>query len=79
MNVLYFARAADAAGCREEEWDVQRPLPLDGFWDEAIRRHPKLAGLKAQCRVASGHDYVRSDDTLDPNHEAAIIPPVSGG
>lgn len=79
MKVLYFAQAADAAGCREEKWDIPFPISMQAFWDEAIHRHPKLAGLKSQCRVASGMDYIADNGQLDPTQEAAVIPPVSGG
>lgn len=79
MKVLYFAQAALAAGCREEDWPVGRELSLEDFWSEAIRRHPALEGLAAQCRVASGMNYVAGGQCLDPQAEAAVIPPVSGG
>ncbi len=79
MKVLYFAQAADAAGCREEEWDVVGPLSLADYWEEAIRRHPALVDLRSQCRVAAGGSYVGTGDLLDPAGEVAMIPPVSGG
>ncbi len=79
MRVLYFARAADAAGCRDEEWDVAGPLSLEDYWDEAIRRHPALAELRSKCRVAAGGSYVGMGELLDPGGEVAMIPPVSGG
>ena len=79
MKVLYFAQAADAAGCREEEWAVESELSLEEFWAEALRRHPALAGIAKQSRVASGMRYIDSSQRLDRHEEAAIIPPVSGG
>lgn len=79
MKVLYFAQTADAAGCREEEWAMNGPLLLEDFWAEAIRRHPALEMFSGQCRVASGGNYVGAGEWLDPQLEAAVIPPVSGG
>lgn len=79
MWVLYFAQAADAAGCREESWEQCYPLTLEEFWREALRRHPGLAGLAPRCRVASGCTYVAADGMLDPREETAVLPPVSGG
>ncbi|MFZ4777005.1 MAG: MoaD/ThiS family protein [Terrimicrobiaceae bacterium] len=79
MNVLYFAQAADAAGCREEEWVVDGTLLLEEFWAEAIRRHPALEIFSSQCRVASAGNYVGAGERLDPRSEVAVIPPVSGG
>ncbi|MFA7342947.1 MAG: MoaD/ThiS family protein [Terrimicrobiaceae bacterium] len=79
MKVLYFAQASDAAGCREEDWPVEKALPLDDFWAEVIRRHPAMSLIADQCRVASGMSYVESGQCLDAKAETAIIPPVSGG
>jgi molybdopterin synthase catalytic subunit/molybdopterin synthase sulfur carrier subunit len=79
MRVLYFAQAAEAAGCREEVWEIAGPLSLDAFWEEAVARHPGLAPQRDICRVASGMDYVGPGDVLDPGREVAVIPPVSGG
>jgi len=79
MRVLYFAQAAEAAGCRDEKWTVVSNLTLDSFWQEAIRRHPKLCALRSQCRVASGMSYLNGGDKINPADETAVIPPVSGG
>ena len=79
MKVLYFAQAADASGCREEDWSVREPLRLEDFLAEATRRHPALEMISSQCRVASAGNYVGAGEWLDPGAEVAIIPPVSGG
>lgn len=79
MKVLYFAQAAQLAGCREEDWDISQSLSLAEFWEEALRRHPELTSIRSHCRVASGGEYVAAGGRLDWNQEAAVIPPVSGG
>lgn len=79
MKVLYFAQAGDAAGCREEQWKIDAPLTADGFWAEAIRRHPGLAALRKQCRIATDLTYLLDGENINPDQEVAVIPPVSGG
>ncbi len=79
MTILYFAQAADAAGCATEEWPVTLPLSVDEFWQEAIRRHPGLAALRPHCRIASDCQYLTEGQQIAPDGEAAILPPVSGG
>lgn len=79
MKVLYFSQAANLAGCREEHWEIGSPLTAGQFWAEALRRHPRLGGIQSQSRLASGGEYVARNGLLDPNLEAAVIPPVSGG
>lgn len=79
MKVLYFAQAAVLAGCREEVWETGRALTHAEFWAEALRRHPGLSEMADRCRLASGGEYVGAGDLMDPDLEAAVIPPVSGG
>jgi hypothetical protein len=54
-------------------------LTLDEFWLEAVSRHPGLALLRDQCRVASGMSYLLAGERIEPQQETAVIPPVSGG
>jgi len=79
MKVLYFAQAGEVAGCREEHWDIHASLTQDEFWLEVISRHPGLALLRDQCRVASGMRYLLAGERIEPQQETAVIPPVSGG
>jgi molybdopterin converting factor small subunit len=79
MKVLYFAQAGEAAGCREEHWEIHSSLTLDEFWLEAVSRHPGLTVLRHQCRVASGLNYLLAGERIEPQQETAVIPPVSGG
>ena len=79
MKVLYFASAAQMAGCASENWDVADTLTADAFWAEAVRRHPGLKSIRGACRLASGQEYVMGNAVLDPGKEVAILPPVSGG
>jgi molybdopterin converting factor small subunit len=79
MKVLYFAQAAELAGCREEVWETKRSLTAEEFWDEVVSRHPSLAPIIQECRIASDGEFLGSSQCLDPHREAAVIPPVSGG
>jgi len=79
MKVFYFAQAAELAGCREEVWEIAHPISRGSFWDEIVRRHPGLGGLRPVCRLARNEEYFSDEGTLQPDDEVAIIPPVSGG
>lgn len=54
-------------------------MSVAAFWSEAVRRHPRLAEIRAQCRIASGGEYVDAGGKIAADREAAVIPPVSGG
>lgn len=79
MKVLYFAQAAQSAGCREELWELEAPISVSEFWEEAVQRHPALEVLKGSCRLAADMDFVEANSTLAPSCEVAVMPPVSGG
>ncbi len=79
MKVLYFSVAAQVADCREEEWAVTGIMSQKAFWQEALRRHPGLEKVRATCRLANGGRYLQTGESLQPNEEVAVIPPVSGG
>lgn len=79
MRVQFFGQARSATGVPSEDWEIDHPMTLAAFWDEAIRRHPALADIQPHCRVASNFEYVSQNQMIDPSGEAAIIPPVSGG
>lgn len=79
MRVLYFAQAAEIAGCREEIWPVLRTLSASEFWSEAIERHPGLQGMETQCRLAVNQQFLESGNLISPHSEVAVLPPVSGG
>jgi molybdopterin converting factor subunit 1 len=79
MKVLYFAQTAEITSCRMENWDTAEPLSETEFWEEAIRRHPGLKPVRAQCRLAVDQSFADATTTIHRDSEVAVLPPVSGG
>ena len=79
MRVLFFAQAAEIAGCRNEIWEEARPLTARQFWQKLETRHPGLQTLKSQCRIAVDRQFLASDGIIPPHSEVAVLPPVCGG
>ncbi|MBU6183093.1 MAG: MoaD/ThiS family protein [Verrucomicrobia bacterium] len=79
MKVLYFAQAATAAGTSAEDWGNFPGGSASDVWNEAISRHPALAGLKNSSRLARNAAHTAENETFEPGDEVAILPPVSGG
>lgn len=79
MRVVYFAGAAAAAGLREEFWETRDPISEGEFWDWAVARHPALGALRHACRLARNQVYLEPGESLHPEDEVAVLPPVSGG
>lgn len=78
IRMRYFAQAADAAGCRDEEIELAGH-GQDELREALVRRHPGLAPLLDVCRLAVNGAYVPYDHALADGDEVALIPPVSGG
>lgn len=79
MRILYFSRAAELAGYREETWACTKPLSVEAFWQDLLARHPQLTPLRSACRLAVNQTYATSETMIPPDAEVALIPPVSGG
>jgi sulfur-carrier protein len=84
LRTRYFAAARDAVGLAEETIDV--PAGTNTVADLRtllLARHPGLARVLGQSRLALNQRFVVDSDVLSafdgPDGELAIIPPVAGG
>lgn len=78
MRIRYFAGAADAAGCREQ--DVAGPLPLGTLRTALSDEHgPEFAAVLGRCSLMI--DGVRLDDDAVAADTARVdvLPPFAGG
>jgi molybdopterin synthase sulfur carrier subunit len=78
ITVRYFAAARDVVDVDREDVDV------DGVTVAALRalllaRHPGLARVLPQSRLAVNQRFAREDVVVDAGAEVAVIPPVGGG
>ena len=78
LTVLYFAAAREAAGAAREALDAT-PATVADLRRALLERHPALARVLPQCRIAVNQEMARDGDALPPGAEVAVIPPVSGG
>ena len=77
IRVLLFGAAADRAGIRETELDVQDGTTVAEIWPLLSRRHPDLEPMR-DTQAVNG-EYARGEDAVAPGDEVAVLPPVSGG
>ena len=79
MRVLYFAQARLATGRSEEQLSTSQSLKAEGLERLLTDKYPSLQPLLPACRLAKNGRFLQPDDTLDPQDEVAILPPMSGG
>jgi len=51
---------------------------VKGLKDWLAKQYPAMEGLTSLA-VAVNNEYAQDEDVLNPEHEIALIPPVSGG
>jgi len=79
VRVLYFAQARLATGRSEEQLSTSQSLKAEGLEKLLTDKYPSLQPLLPACRLAKNGRFLQPDDTLDPQDEVAILPPMSGG
>jgi molybdopterin synthase catalytic subunit len=79
MKVLFFAQGRLATSCENYVLPTDRVLTQPEFWQALIAAFPGLAAHQKTTRLARHETYLQADETLYPDDEIALIPPVSGG
>jgi molybdopterin converting factor subunit 1 len=79
IKVLFFGAAADRAGTREAELEVEDGLTLAEIWPLLVERHPDLAPMRDTLAFAVNDEYARANAVVSAGDEVAVLPPVSGG
>lgn len=77
--VKFFASAAEAAGMREREVELEGDPDVAALLGRLCSELPGLARLRPVLRAAVNHEYAAEDTKLADGDEVALIPPVSGG
>ncbi|CAA9426641.1 MAG: Molybdenum cofactor biosynthesis protein MoaD [uncultured Rubrobacteraceae bacterium] len=79
IRVLFFGAAADRAGTREAELEVEGGATLAEIWPLLVGRHPDLAPMRDTLAFAVNGEYARGEAAVWAGDEIAVLPPVSGG
>lgn len=78
IQLVYFARTAELAGCRHEQVAGWAPLSGMQLLQRLEARHPALAPAQ-RLNLAVNHQHVTADVTIQPGDEVAVFEPVTGG
>lgn len=79
VKILLFGAAADRAGTRQTQLDLEDAATLDDLWPLLEERHPALSPMRDTLAFAVNGEYARGEDIVSPGDEVAVLPPVSGG
>jgi molybdopterin converting factor subunit 1 len=79
IQVKLFALARDVAGVPEIPLEIPAGATVAALREAIVNRLPALARLMPHVQIALDSRYAAEDDTIGPQTEVAVIPPVSGG
>jgi molybdopterin synthase sulfur carrier subunit len=79
VEVLLFGAAADRAGTRKVELEIEEGSTLAEVWTLLAEMYPDLSSMRDTLAFAVNGEYARMDGRVDPGDEVAVLPPVSGG
>ena len=79
IEVLLFGAAADRAGTRKAQLEVEEITTLEEVWPLLADRYPELSSMRDTLAFAVNGEYARMDGRVGPGDEVAVLPPVSGG
>jgi molybdopterin converting factor subunit 1 len=79
VEVLLFGAAADRAGTRKVQLEIEEGSTLADVWPQLAEMYPDLSSMRDTLAFAVNGEYARMDGRVDPGDEVAVLPPVSGG
>ena len=79
VEVLLFGAAADRAGTRKVELEIEESSTLAEVWPLLAEMYPDLSSMRDTLAFAVNGEYARGDTRVSPGDEVAVLPPVSGG
>ena len=78
IDVLFFGGAREAAGLKREALPAS-PGTVADLRRVLLERHPALAAVLAQSRLAVDEELADDATPIPDGAEVAVIPPVAGG
>ena len=79
VEILLFGAAADRAGARRIQLELEGRTTLAEIWPRLAERHPGLSPMRDTLAFAVNGEYAKMDEHVGPGDEVAVLPPVSGG
>jgi molybdopterin converting factor small subunit len=79
VRVLFFGPLADLTGSARMDLTLPESSSVQSLLDTLFERWPALRAHDASLLTAINLTYARRGETIPPDAEVAIMPPVQGG
>ena len=78
IKVLAFGIAKEILGNRQLSLELPDAASVEDLKDHLVQQFPEFDKLRS-LSIAVNQNYVKDSQSLSPQDEVVIIPPVSGG
>ncbi|MBT4692912.1 MAG: MoaD/ThiS family protein [Planctomycetaceae bacterium] len=79
LEIKLFAAAAQAIDNDHIRVACETPVTIPVLKLLLLEQYPSLESILPYCRFAVDHEFISEQYAITPDHELALIPPVSGG
>lgn len=79
VKVLYWAQAKEAAGSKEEYYELKEGERIEELIEKILERHPALGSISKSVRIAINGEIISNSSYLKEGDVVALLPPFAGG
>lgn len=79
LRVLYFASARDAAGRKDESFEMDGSPTVAQLAGVIQTKHPELKAVEKSTRYSVNLEIVENNAALRDGDEVGVLPAVAGG
>jgi molybdopterin converting factor small subunit len=79
VTVVYLGQAREAAGTKEDAFELSSPANIEHVFSRAVNTHPDLARIKQNIRLLLNGQWASENVQLKNGDRVALLPPVGGG
>ena len=79
MTVVYLGQAREAAGIKEDAFELSSPTNIESAFTRAIDAHPDLAKIKQSIRLLLNGQWASENAELKDGDRVTLLPPAGGG
>jgi len=79
VTVAYLGQAREAAGTKEDAFELSSPANIELAFSRAIKTHPELEAIKKNIRLLLNGQWASDNAELKDGDRITLLPPSGGG
>ncbi|HUK51283.1 MAG TPA: MoaD/ThiS family protein [Terriglobales bacterium] len=79
VTVAYLGQAREAAGSKEDAFELPSPAHIELAFSRAVKTHPGLEAIKKNIRLLLNGQWASDNAELKDGDRVTLLPPSGGG